>query len=810
MCFPPFSIVRFLAVGCLALSFCRGSAFAADAHSSTVDTAAFKAVFDNGWLVSWTNKRTGETLDFGKPENAASLPDTYQPGGWVIPGYGQETKEKSWALTASAGGQNELILQQQLDVKDGLAQAVQWSMRLPLDKIDGSYWPTGLTNRMLARDGKAEGALGKNYYFGNRMAVLSSHQWRERYFVVQGQKGGIIIQVDDPALDHFNAVEMEDSKFPREVVLTQRSIASPNWASHYEGSKWTITQYDGWVNNAAQIRRDYIVKAFDLKPLAERPTAWAQNLAFTWVRAPFTTPPLSFPGTANSPDYTENWDENLKLVDQWLDNLAKVVEPDKVMFYVNWWRYAAHDTMFPEHSIDPFFAFAVGHARKRGYHVMLHFHNHLAQDGVTTFFGRYIAKQDEWHRAAHPDRPNAVGDPEGKIMWGVGYDFLRRMEVVQRDKEFGTPSSARQGLPIRMTGYHMSPAYEGWRHFKVAEILSAIRATGADAIHIDVPAVWPEGKERFGINSQQGSREFFKLLRQTLDENGLSHVAIATEASPGEGYMRYVDMAQLVRGSSTVSLLDGIATDTMIELQLGDDLDKAQALRSATKTRYPSAEEKKIKESLRFDAKAIGASLAQMRELSEPNVDAMVISPFVRAYPHLGSASPLMGGYPGDPAAAVHNQAAQSLHVWATVQRDAPFNFSPTIQMFMDAPPWDSLNEIKAARKEAIKSGKRTQGRVFNQFNYTQFALVRWWEKFQPRFAPLPEWKKGDIARFKTNDGKLLSVRELDPLTIRFALGDKPLADLNVFEGWKNADALKPFNPTFLDNQIDPPASPAP
>jgi hypothetical protein len=793
----PFRSFSFLLSCALHLSFAK-----ADDHGTVVETDDFKAVVEDGWLTGWTNKRSGETFEFGKPSGEVSA--IYRPGSWVIPGYGEEKKAATWKLAASSPKAGELLLQQRLDVKDGFAQTVQWSVRLPLDKIDASYWPTGLTNRMIAQNSlPPEGAIGKSYYFSNRNAIISSHQWRQRYFVIQGKKGGLVIQMDDPKLDHFGVVEMDPANFPKEVVLTQRSIAAPPWTSEYSGGKWTITQYDGWVNQGAKIRQDYIVDAFELKPLSSRPTAWVQDLVWAYVRAPFTSPPTNFPGS-NNPDYTENWEKNLKLVDDWLDNLSKVLEPKKVMFYVNWWRYAAHDTMFPEHSVDPFFAMAVGKARKRGYHVMLHFHNHLAQDGASAFFGRYITKQDEWHKEAFPNRAKAIGDPEGKIPWGVGYDFVRRTDVIQRDKEFGTTSSARLGLPVRMTGYHMSPAYEGWRYMKVAEILSAVRATGADAIHIDVPAVWPEGKERFGINSQQGSREFFKLLRETLDENGLDYVAIATEGSPGEGYIRYVDMAQLVRGASTVNMLDGISVDTMIELQLGDDLEKAKAMREAAKARYPTDKERALKSALRFDEKSAAIGLAKVRELGEPNLDAMVISPYVRAYPHLGSGNPLMGGYKDDPAAAIHNQAAQAMHTWASVQRDSPFSSSPSIQMFFDAPPWDALDEIKTARKEAIKSGKRTEGKVFNQFSFGEFALARWWEKYEPRFAPLGEWKRGDVARYRTSDGRTLAARKTDPLTLSFTVDDKPLVEFGIFGGWKNSDALfKEFGPEFLRNQID-------
>ncbi len=778
---------------------------AAGSRSAQIDNADFQVQMQDGWLTRWVNKRTGEAIDFGKPANAAELSSVYQPGAWFIPGYKQETKPADWSVKLSSPQSQTLVIQQDLDVSGGDAHAVQWSMRLPLDQIDASYWPTFLTPQLIAKDSeKPDGAIGRNYYFDNRLAILSSHQWRMRFYVIQGNAGGLLIYVNDPNLDHFNAIELEKSNFPKEVVITNRSIASPPWSQHYSGSKWVIVQYAGGINNAAQIMRDYLTQAYDLKPLAKRPTAWIENLGYTFVRAPFTSPVMGFSGSPDKKDYTKNWEKNLKLVDQWLDNAAKVLDPDKTMFYVNWWRYYGHDTMFPEYSVDPFFELAVNKARQRGFHVMLHFHNHLVQD-ASPFFGRYVQTQDQWDLASNPKRPRAVGDTEGKLPWGVGYDFLRRMPVIQSNKEFGTVNMLKQlGLPSRMTGYHMSPAYEGWRYMKVAEILGAIRATGADAIHLDVPAVWPEGAERYGMNSQQGLREFYKLLRRTLDENGLSHVAIATEDKPGEGYMGYVDAAQLVRGLSTVSRLNGIMVDTMIELQLGDDLDKANELRKELTARYPTTAAAEAKKKLKFDPEVTAKRFAGMREIGAPSLDTLVIAPYVRAYPHLGAASPLMGANKGDPNAAVANRVAQALHTWATIQRAAIFSSEGNFQMFMDAAPWDSMAEIRSKQKENIKAGIRSEGKIFNDYSYGEFALERFWQKNQPRLAPLNQWQPQDMIRFVLADGSTMTVQRRTPLCLNLSVNGKTLADIDLFDGWKNSDALlKDYGPAWLLNQID-------
>ncbi len=133
---------RLLAVvACAAAVWSGESARAAqvEAHSQTIDNNAFTAEVKDGWLTSWKNKRTGETLDFGMPADAGKLSAVYQPGTWAIPGYRQENKQSTWSLKTTSPNQDALVIRQQADVKDGDAQAVQWSVRLPLDQINGSY-----------------------------------------------------------------------------------------------------------------------------------------------------------------------------------------------------------------------------------------------------------------------------------------------------------------------------------------------------------------------------------------------------------------------------------------------------------------------------------------------------------------------------------------------------------------------------------------------------------------------------------------------------------------------------------------------
>lgn len=757
---------------------------ASAAAGQTVDTPQMRIVFEDGYLTDWTHKQTGERVQFGK----ADVDEIHhRPGAWWRRGDVPDDTRAPWQLNLAKRDETAVVVSPQTSQPGGVAQAVQWSINVPYDKIDAIHFPRGLAPARLAgKDAIDAFFIRRSYYFENRDAVISSHDWRQRYYVIQGETGGLLIYMEDPDLEHFASLEF---KYPRkdELVIANRSIAAPPWTESYQGGRWVIRQYTGWVNEAAAIYQAYLSKTFNLTPLVERPTRWVEDLAWTFVGAPWTSP-LPHKGQARPLyNYTAGWKESMAVDEQWLENLSQVLEPDKVMFYLTAWRQDGHDRGFPTHSVDPYFAHMVGKVRRMGFHVMLHIHNHLVQDN-SSFYLRYVKNQ-----------ARLLGQEDGETPFGVGRDFLRDTDIIQRDKYFGSGWYDKQGLPGKMTGYHMTPAYEGWQYMKAAEILSAIRATGADAIHLDVPSAWPEEhNELYGMNSQQGMREMYRIIRETLDENGLEYVAIATELTPGEGYIRYVDLAQNTRHNSAAQILKGeYIAERLIELQLGDDLDAANAARAKLASQ---------EEAQRFDVEMYKGALAKMRELGEPAIDAMVISPYVQGYPHLGALWPTTGGYKDDPNAPVHNHVTQALGLWYTMTKDTmPFSGGGAYNMFMDVEPWDDLEVLQIYRKRFARSGVRVQGKVFTRLEYGKFALARFWQDMNPRLAPPEDWQRGDIARHDLRDGSVMVVTRPDPLVMRWRIEGGPvMAELHLFDGWRNDDwLLSRYAPTFLDNQLD-------
>ena len=306
--------------------------------------------------------------------------------------------------------------------------------------------------------------------------------------------------------------------------------------------------------------------------------------------------------------------------------------------------------------------------------------------------------------------------------------------------------------------------------------------------------------------SPRGLREEFKLLRETLDENGLEHVAIATELTPSEPIMAYVDMAQNSRDNSARDFLN------LLKLT-GEDLPELQGDKEEAEAKKRREEAAKAPD--RFDVEKARRVIANSRRLGEPTIDAMVIGPYVQGYPHLGANSPTTGGSKGDPNAATHNNLTQSLKLWYSMSHDVLMheNFSAPgrDRPLMDYPnEWVDAETVAKRRKSLIEKGIRKNGYLLSKLQYGKFAVARFWQETSPQLMQPQYWKPGDIARFQLKDGRELRVFRFEPLVMRFAFKDGTvLADLDLFEGWKNHQKLlEKYEPLWLRNQIDEFATP--
>lgn len=758
--------------------------------------------FEDGWLTSWKNLETGEEVSFGKPEIArADLPNRhYLPGpwwvDWKLPADPEATQTK-WSIDAKE------ISPTAVEILSGASRpqgreihGLQWGVMVPYDQVDAVHFPKGMPpSRLSGKD-----ALGTfvvpSHDLGGRLGELASRgQWRLRFYQIQAKTGGLLIYMDDPAQDHHAALEFR--KEPNGLLISNRSIASPPWKNEYTGGKWVVQQYTGYVGAGAQLYQDYLVKAFNLVPLKDRPTAWAQKLGLIFVNAPWTNP-LPVSGRRRPEyNYSTNWEQSIRAGEQWLDNLAKVIDPDKVMIYTVDWRAIPNiDRGLQDNFPDPFFVIMCQKARDRGFHVMLHTCPPvLTSDTVT--FERYFE-----HQAKLFGLPHIQGHVFHALngRWVGGTDH--------KPSPPGTPTgwTARSGYYRPAIELGMNPAFEGYRYVTAASMVAAVKATGADAIHLDVPNPDVDlNSDKYGMNGLQGWRAFAKLLREMLDEHGLKHVAIGTEVTPPEPMLPYVDIAQITRGKSIAGFVDGISSgryslseEAMIVGQSGEDLENVKKLR---------LEIEQGKHSKAFDPKYAKLFLEKVRELGEPNINNMVTAPFVQAMPHLGQASNYAGKQ-GNADDILKNQIVDSLTVWSSLQHDTPPFLGGGWNMFMDVAPYDQLEVIQRYRKDGYGNPERsirTNGRVLNKFDYGKLALARFWADQHPQIMPPAQWSRSDVAFYSLRDGRKMRVYRSDPQTFRLELSDGAvLAEVDLFSGWKN-DALlmKDYEPIWLKNQID-------
>ena len=171
---------------------------------------------------------------------------------------------------------------------------------------------------------------------------------RQRYVLIQAKSSGLLLQLDDSKLACRAALERDDA--PREHKLTFRATTTERTPV-----RWTIKQYVGGANWGAQHRLDYLQRVQPCVPPEKRPTAWMQNVVFVVPEPPWCQP-VSMPGVG--------WKKSLEIHHEWLENLLRVVEPDKLLFCTRNWG-AEFGTP------APYAALMSGRARRSGFHVML-------------------------------------------------------------------------------------------------------------------------------------------------------------------------------------------------------------------------------------------------------------------------------------------------------------------------------------------------------------------------------------------------------------------------------------------------------
>ncbi|TAN37922.1 MAG: hypothetical protein EPN23_03830 [Verrucomicrobia bacterium] len=264
------------------------SANALAGEPRVIATSQMELEFRDGWLTSWHNKLTDEEICFG---NGRAIPEAASAEFL-------KADETTAALTQTG--------------------AAVWAIRLPRSGITLHH--------------TAAGAL------------------RQRYLLLQGKSGGLLVMLDDPQLACRAALERDGAT----LTLRIRDAATP--------VRWLVRQYIGGANWGAQHRLDYLLRTQNITPPEKRPTAWVQNIALVVADPPWGAPVAS-----------AGWEKSLAIHHAWLDNLQRIADPDKLLFALRDWRTATG-------ALDPYVVLMASRVRRLGYHVLLHLNGTAATE----------------------------------------------------------------------------------------------------------------------------------------------------------------------------------------------------------------------------------------------------------------------------------------------------------------------------------------------------------------------------------------------------------------------------------------------
>lgn len=168
--------------------------------------------------------------------------------------------------------------------------------------------------------------------------------WEAPFVLIQGPKGGVLIQAEDPTLSP-KALSVERAVGGYRLRFESRNEAPFDDLKRLTGKRWLIRAYKGPWQVGAEMYRAWAAKAYSLKPLTARRPAWAAGIRLV---------------AAVGMDL-----QTIRL-------LARRVNPKQTLLYVPGWRRDGYDRNYPDYTAAPEFGPFVMEAHRLGYSIMPH------------------------------------------------------------------------------------------------------------------------------------------------------------------------------------------------------------------------------------------------------------------------------------------------------------------------------------------------------------------------------------------------------------------------------------------------------
>lgn len=304
-----------------------------------------------GVVVSLTNRLTGENYATPRAE-AGSLPALRSLGRTLAardstasatPKSRDVTLHGGASSTLQWAGKSRLTTRLNLEKKGGIS--LQQSAATSEPGLYGVAWSIAFVPEKfeVLVPGNSGQRFGADAPYETREFDYPMG-WEAPFVIIQGARGGVLIQAEDPAMTpKMLTVDRLVGGF--RISLESRNQAPWSSVRSLTGCRWIVRGYAGPWQVGVAMYRSWAAKTYGLRAVAAKRPAWAAGIRSVAI---------------------------VGMDLQTIRLLAHHVVPQRTLLYVPGWRRDGYDRNYPDYTAAPEFGPFVAEAHRLGFRVMPH------------------------------------------------------------------------------------------------------------------------------------------------------------------------------------------------------------------------------------------------------------------------------------------------------------------------------------------------------------------------------------------------------------------------------------------------------
>ncbi|MCX7599476.1 MAG: DUF6259 domain-containing protein, partial [Armatimonadetes bacterium] len=351
------------------------------------------------------------------------------------------------SIRVRPGGPGEVVLEGDAQAPDGHLTGIRWA----LASLPPAWKILVPGNSGLALDG-----TGPTEWSGQWPMA-----WEVQFVVAQGPGRGMWVWAED-ARGRFKSLRVERKSDGWRLMFTAENFAPWDEKTRCDLGRWHVATFEGDWRVPARQYLEWAHKSRGLQPLAEHGPAWVQDIRCVVI---------------------------CSADQEFLQALARHVQPSQTLLYVPGWRRDGYDRNYPDYTAIEGFEDFVQAAHELGFRVMVHV-NYFGCDPKNPEYARFEKYQ--------------VVDPYGgERQWWV-WPFPPE----EPDIKFA----------------YINPAVKEWRDLLVERFRELVARYKVDALHLDQTlCIFNDRNGLYdGMSMIDGNLALHRALREALPEVALS------------------------------------------------------------------------------------------------------------------------------------------------------------------------------------------------------------------------------------------------------------------------------------------------